>query len=132
MCGGPLYRVNGAEEAIDFLGVVVAFEGDEAIAYDLQVFFGFRLEEFEDFGTYFVVRGQRIEIRTCESGLRDLVGCWSYCRPLIESQRNWLDRESEAVALFEGGDVFNVFLAGVADFQQIGFQQGDTIGQEFS
>ena len=81
MCGGTLYRVNGAEEAIDFLGVVVAFEGDEAIAHDLQVFFGFRLEEFEDFGTYFVVRGQRIEIGAGESGLRNLVECRRSRRP---------------------------------------------------
>ena len=78
--GGTLYRVNGAEEAIDFLGIVVAFEGDEAIADDLQMLFGFRLEEFEDFGTDFVVGWQRIEIGAGESGLRDLVECRRSCR----------------------------------------------------
>ena len=35
LSGGALYRVDGAEQAIDFFGIVVAFEGDQAIADDL-------------------------------------------------------------------------------------------------
>src|SRR5258708_17383723 len=46
-------------------------------------------------------------------------------------QRRSFERECEAVAFLEGGNVFGAFLAGVADFQQIGFEDGDAVGQKF-
>src|SRR5262249_21796072 len=46
---GTLDGVNRAEKLVDFVGVIVAFERDEAVADDLQVLFGFGLEELENF-----------------------------------------------------------------------------------
>ena len=60
--GRTFYRVNGAEETIDLFGIVVAFERDQAVADDLQMLFGFGLEEFQDFGADFVVGGQSVEV----------------------------------------------------------------------
>ena len=40
--------MNGAEELIDLLGIVVALKRNQAIADDLQVFFRFRLEKLQN------------------------------------------------------------------------------------
>src|SRR6266852_2388777 len=65
--GGTFYGVNGAEEAGDVFGIVVGFERDEAVADDLEMFFGFGLEEFEDFAGHLVVGWQGVEIGAGES-----------------------------------------------------------------
>ena len=70
---GALHGVNGAEEAVDLVGIVVALEGNQAIADDLEMLFGFRAEEFENFGADFIVGGQGIKVGTGESRLRDFL-----------------------------------------------------------
>jgi len=50
---------------------------------------------------------------------------------LIEAEWNGFDRKRETIAFFEGGDVFDGLVAGVADFQEIGFEQRDAVGKEF-
>ena len=54
--GGTFDGVNGAEQAIDFFGIVVAFKGKQAVADDLKMLFGFGLEEFQDFVGDIIVR----------------------------------------------------------------------------
>ena len=62
--GGSLDGVNRAEQPIDLFGVVVAFERDQAIADNLKMFFGFWLEEFENFGADFVIERQARQSRS--------------------------------------------------------------------
>jgi hypothetical protein len=74
---GTFYGVDGTEEAIDFFGIVVAFERDEAVADDLEMFFCFRLEEFQNLIGNIVVVGQRVEIRArgcCFGGFLGILG----------------------------------------------------------
>ena len=54
--------MDRAKELIDFFGIVVAFERNQAIADHLQMLFGFRLEEFQYFVRHFFVRGERVKI----------------------------------------------------------------------
>ena len=46
-------------------------------------------------------------------------------------ERCGLGGEREAITLLEGGNVFDVFVASVADFEQIGFEQRNAVGEEF-
>ena len=52
---GSFHRVNRAEQTVDLFGIVVAFQRKQAIADDLQVLFGFRLEELQNLVGHFVV-----------------------------------------------------------------------------
>src|SRR5579863_7351253 len=132
---GTFYRVNGAEQFVDLFGIVVALEGNQAIADNLEMLFGFRLEKFQNFVGNFIVRGQGIEIGA--RGSRDGDLCFLVGRVLririrlriVERRR--LDRESKTITLLEGSDVFDVFLASVANFEKIGFQQRNAIGKKF-
>ncbi|HXM88440.1 MAG TPA: hypothetical protein VN916_03250, partial [Candidatus Acidoferrum sp.] len=96
-----LDRVDRAEQAIDLFGIVVAFQRDQAIADDLKMLFGFRLEELQNLGTDFIVKWERVEVGTGNAGLR----CFRRDRfngiANGEIQRNRLDRESETVAFLE-------------------------------
>src|SRR5580704_9213916 len=122
--------MNRAKQAIDLFGVVVTLQGDQAVADNLKVFFSFRLEELQNLGTDFIVKWERVEVGTGNAGLR----CFRRDRfngiANGEIQRNRLDRESETVAFLERGDVFNVLVTCVADFEQVGFEQGDAVRQE--
>src|SRR5215470_14607731 len=134
LSGRALDGVNGAEELVDFFRVVVAFERNQAIAYDLQVLFGFGLEEFENLVGNLVVCWEGVEIGSCGSSDRFVfegrkVRGWLR-RGLREIEGRRLGREGEAVALLEGRDVFDIFGAGVADFEQIGFEQRNPVGEE--
>src|SRR5271163_2122182 len=69
LSGGTLYRVDGAEELVDFFRIVAAFKRDQAVADDLQVLLVLGLKEFQDFIGDFVVRGQRIKVRAGGRGV---------------------------------------------------------------
>src|SRR5579871_3000617 len=56
------HGVNRAEQLVDFFGVVISFEREQAVAHNLQMLFGFRLEEFQDLGGYVVVQRQGVKI----------------------------------------------------------------------
>ena len=69
---GAFDRVNRAEKSIDLFGIVVAFQRNQAIADDLQMLFGFRLEKFQNLRGDFVIRGQHIKVRAGHAGYRAL------------------------------------------------------------
>ena len=133
--GGTFDRVNGAEELVDFLRIVVGLERNQAVAYDLQMLFGFRLEKLQNLVWHFIIRRKRVEVGPGWSGGRGffrLLGFdmrWSL--GLRKVERWWLDRERKAIALLERGDVFEIFLTRVADFQKIGFEQRDAVRKKF-
>src|SRR6516225_10584643 len=52
------------------------------------------------------------------------------CRLRIAGRRG-LGGKCKTIAFLESGDVFKNLLAGIADFQQIAFEQRDSIRQEF-
>src|SRR5262249_19354793 len=97
--------------------------------------FGFRLEELENLVGHFVVRRKSVEVRASRSGDwfafqgRELSR--GLRRRLGKVERRRLSWKREAIPLFERSDVFNVLRTGVADFEEIGFQNGNAIGQEF-
>src|SRR5207245_6440159 len=37
---------------------------------------------------------------------------------------------TEAIAVLEGGNILGIFVPGVADFQQVGFQQRNAVGKK--
>src|SRR5437660_740487 len=127
--------MDGAEEAIYLFGIIVAFQRNQAIADHLQVLFGFRLKEFENLVGNFIIGRQSIEVGAGGGFFLGFGGM------LLDSllgnallaivERRSLSGKREAVTLFERGDIFAVFLAGVADFQQVGFEDGDSVGEEF-
>ena len=133
--------MNGAEKAIDFFRIVVAFERKQAIADDLEMLFGFGLEKFQDFVRDFIVRGQGVEIGTSEAGLRrsgilrcgrevgDRLRSDGIGHAEIERRRLW--RERETIAFLESGNIFAIFLAGIANLNEAGFEERDAVGQEF-
>src|ERR1700726_2036207 len=97
--------------------------------------FRFRMEKFQDLVRNLVVSGKRVEVgaggRLFLSLLRMLLN-GLVCNALLSVvQGRRLDGKREAVALFESSDVFHRFLAGVADLQQIGFEDGNSVGEEF-
>ena len=55
--GGTFDRVNGAEELVDFLRIVVGLERNQAVAYDLQMLFGFDFESLAELLQKFLVGG---------------------------------------------------------------------------
>ena len=69
LCSRTFYGVNSAKQAVNVFRIIVAFKREQAIAHNLQVFFGFRLEEFVNFVRHFVVGGQCIEIGASEPGM---------------------------------------------------------------
>ena len=91
---GTLHGVNRAEELVDLFGIVVALKRNQAIAHDLQMFFGFRLEEFQNL----VRRLRRLRARRQSTNrLR------SSCRQLRAAdapvwRRRCVERDSMAVA----------------------------------
>ena len=46
---GSFYGVDGAEKLVDFFRAMIGFKREQAVADDLQMLFGFRLKEFENF-----------------------------------------------------------------------------------
>src|SRR5579862_218792 len=129
--GGTFHGVNRTEKTVDLFGIVVAFERNQAVADDLEMFLGFGLEKFENFGADFVIERQRIEIRPGNTRLRSfrLNGVSGHVARLI-IQRYRLNWECEAIAFLESSDVLDVFFSGIADFQEIGFKQGNSIRQK--
>ena len=118
--GGAFYGVNGAEKFVDLFRTVIRFEREQAIADDLQMFFGFGLEEFQNFRGDFVVLRQGVEIGTGNRG--DGRGVFrAFCEVLSRGVgillRGGLRRKSKTIAFLERGDVFENFLSRVADFQ---------------
>src|SRR5438105_15776140 len=106
--GGTFDRVNGAEELVDFLRIVVGLERNQAVAYDLQMLFGFRLEKLQNLVWHFIIRWKRVEVGPGWSGGRGcfrLRGCdmrWSLGLRGVEGW--WRDRAGKARALVEGGE----------------------------
>ena len=133
--------VNGAKEAVDFFRIVVAFERKQAVADDLEMLFCFGLEKFQDFVGDVIVRGQGVEIGTCEAGLRrsGILRCGREVADRLRSdgighaeiERRRLWRKRKAIAFLESGNIFAIFLTGVADLDEAGFEQRDAVGQEF-
>src|SRR5258708_2794999 len=50
---------------------------------------------------------------------------------LRKIQRRWFRRKRKAIAFLENGNVIENLFASVADFQEIGFQQGNSIRKKF-
>ena len=67
LCRRTFNGVDGAEEFVNFFRVVVALERNQAIADDLQMFFGFGLKEFQNLSRNLVICGQQIKIGTSGS-----------------------------------------------------------------
>src|SRR5216684_6909103 len=95
----------------------------------------FRLEKFKDFVWYFFVERQRVEIRARRCGdhgftwlLRSEPVTWLW---LGKVQRRGFRGEREAIAFLEKGNIVDIFFARVADFQQIRFQQRNSIRKKF-
>ena len=65
---GAFYGVYRTEEFIDFFRTVIGFQGKQTITDDLQMFFGFGLEEFENFGWDFIIFREGVEIGAGYSG----------------------------------------------------------------
>jgi hypothetical protein len=99
------------------------------------VFFGFRLEEFQDLVGHFVVAGQRVEIRAGGGSYNSFLGRrflrFRVCLRLGIIQWRRLRRKRKAIAFFEGRDVIQDFFARIADLEQICFQQGNAIREKF-
>ena len=95
----------------------------------------FRLEEFKDFVRHLIVRRQRVKVRArwcCRNGRVDLLGGKPFTRfRLGKVQRGRFRGECEAIALFEIGNIIESLFAGVANFQEIGFQQRNSIRKKF-
>jgi hypothetical protein len=68
LSGRSLYRVDGTEQPVNLIWIVVAFKRKQAIANDLKMLLRFGLEEFEDFVGHFIVERQGIKVgarQTC-------------------------------------------------------------------
>ena len=65
---GAFYGVYRTEEFIDFFRTVIGLQGKQTITDDLQMFFGFGLEEFENFGWDFIIFREGVEIGAGYSG----------------------------------------------------------------
>src|SRR6476660_6227876 len=88
------------------------------------ILIGFRLEELEDLRRYVVVLRKQIKIRAgwrwrlrISRRFRGIFDRWS----VVERRRVG---ESETIALLKCSNVFDNFVAGVADFEEVGFEQG--------
>ena len=131
---GALDRVNRAEQLVNFLGIVVGLEGNQAIADDLQMLFGLGLEKLQNLVGHFVVRWKRVKIRPGCSGrsrLRGILhGNLGRRFGVCQIKRGRLGRKREAIAVLEGGNILGIFVPGVADFQQVGFQQRNAVGKK--
>ena len=68
----PFHRMDRPEKLIDFFWIACSFKRKEAIADDLEMLFGFRLEEFQNLAGHFVVHWQAVEVRPRHRGLRRL------------------------------------------------------------
>ncbi len=53
------HRMHRAEQAVDVVGIRIGFESQQAFRHGLQVLFGFRYEEFENFVGDVSIRRQR-------------------------------------------------------------------------
>src|ERR1700758_59711 len=101
--------------------------------------FCFRLEEFQNFVGNFIVRRKRIEIGASQTSLKRYwlrsngVGGSSGRRCRIghaEIERRRLRGKGKAVTLLESRNVLKMFLAGFADFEKAGFQQGNAVREK--
>ncbi len=59
-----LHRVNGSEQPIDIFGIVVAFERQQTVAHNLQMFLSLWLEKLDDLVGNFIIAWQCVEVRT--------------------------------------------------------------------
>ena len=130
----PFHRMDRPEKLIDFFWIACSFKRKEAIADDLEMLFGFRLEEFQNLAGHFVVHWQAVEVRPRHRGLRRLrfgkLSGWLEFR-LFVVQPRWLRWKRKPIALLERSHVLEVFLAGIADLEQIGFKQRNCVREEF-
>src|SRR4029077_6880555 len=100
--------VNGAKQFVDLFRIVVAFQRNQAVTDDLKVLFRLRLEEFKNFVRNFVVRRQRVKIRSRRRRDNRLLKFLSGERllgfRLRKVQRRRLRGKRKAIALLENGD----------------------------
>src|SRR5262249_14149092 len=128
--------MNCAKQLVDLFWIVIALKRKQAIAHDLQMLFGFRLEELQNLCRDFVVFRQRIKIGTRRRRnnfwffLTDQRGCGIGARGR-KIQWRWLDGERKAIPLLERGNVLNVFLARVADLEEVSLQNRNAVRQKF-
>ena len=89
--------------------------------------FRFRLEELQDFIGHFIVGWKRIEVRPRGPCSYSLFGLFfdnlRKRRRLHKIKRRRLGGKREAIAVLEGGNVFQAFISRVADFQKVGFEE---------
>src|SRR6202140_5795526 len=102
--GGAFYGVNRAEQAIDLFPIVVAFQRNQAVTDNLQVFFGFGLKEFENLVGHFVIGRQSVKIGPGGGLFEGLLGV--LLKSLLSNallavvKGRGLNGKSEAVAFF--------------------------------
>ena len=99
------------------------------------MFFGFGLEEFQNLIWDFIIGGQRVEIRASGVllvGLRRMLLDGLLVNSLLPIiQRRGFGGECETIALLEPCDVFKAFFTSVADLEQVGFEDRNSVGKKF-
>ena len=131
--GRAFHRVHRAEQAVNVVRVGIAFERQQAFGDGLQMFFGLGNEELENFVRDIAILRQAIDVRNSRENFGNGFAA-SRSRPAstfgfgIRGRRSG---ECKCVALLERGDVVGGFRAVRTDLQQIEFEHGDRVGEEF-
>src|SRR6185437_15447405 len=126
--GRTFYGVHRTEEAIDIVRVGMAFEGQQALGYCLQMLFGLGNEKFKDLIGHFTILRQRVRERSGGENRRDglafahrfdalIPGC-------VSGRRR---RKRERVALLECRYVARSLRTAGTDLQEIELEHGNRV-----
>ncbi len=130
--GRTFYGVHRTEEAINVVRIGMAFEGQQAFGYGLQMLFGFGNEKFKDLIGHFTILRQRVRERSGRENRRDRLalahGFDALIRGCFSGRRR---RKRESIALLECGDVARSLRTAGTDLQEVEFEHGDRVRNKF-